>query len=78
MAKLVIEILCDNESFFDNRIKFYPAPELVTILVRYVATTLSEGKVESPLYDSNGKRIGFAKIEEHQERVSESLCATAL
>jgi hypothetical protein len=77
MAKLVIEILCDNESFFDNRVKFYPAPELITVLMRYVATTLSQGKVESPLYDSNGRRIGFAKIAEHQERVSESSCSTA-
>ncbi|MGE3279718.1 MAG: hypothetical protein AB7H90_03330 [Alphaproteobacteria bacterium] len=66
MATFKIEIECDSDAFHDHTGQFSPEPELVTVLMRYVAERLSRGETDAILKDENGNQVGFARLEDDE------------
>jgi hypothetical protein len=66
MARLVINVTCDNASFQDGRGEFAPEPEIVYVLIHFIAAITRWGKlpIGSPvvLRDSKGALVGSAKL----------------
>src|SRR5215210_312744 len=65
MARLVIDMTCDNDTFQNGQGEFSPEPELAFILIHLVAQITSWGNIgDQPieLRDSKGALVGSARL----------------
>ena len=65
MARLVIDVACDNDTFQDDQGEFAPEPELAFILIHLVAKITSWGSIGNQpieLRDSKGALVGTAQL----------------
>jgi hypothetical protein len=62
MTKLVIEINCAGPSFHNPRGEYDPIHGTALVLMNYMAKQLIHGDINSTLFDSNGNRVGIARM----------------
>jgi hypothetical protein len=65
MARLLIDVACDDDTFQDSQGEFAPEPELAFILIHLVAKITSWGSIgDQPieLRDSKGTLVGSARL----------------
>jgi hypothetical protein len=60
MARLRIEIRCNNRTFRDPR---EPQPEVTSVLVRYIQAIVNSGRLDGVLYDVDGNPVGAAEFD---------------
>lgn len=61
--KFRVEIDCDGAAFYNPEGGHDPAAEIASILEHFTVHRLREGITDSPLFDTNGNRVGRAWLE---------------